>query len=74
MKKGEITYGYHNVKEFLQPDGTIKVFGNIGWFTNLPKEKCIRKLSLMHHYYEADGMTQKMMQTIQDMKIILQLM
>lgn len=59
VKKGEITYGYHNVKEFLQPDGTIKVFGNIGWFTNLPKEKCIRKLSLMHHYYEADGMTQK---------------
>ena len=59
VKKGEITYGYHNVKEFLQPDGTIKAFGNIGWFTNLPKEKCIRKLSLMHHYYEADGMTQK---------------
>ena len=27
VKKGEITYGYHNVKEFLQPDGTIKVFG-----------------------------------------------
>ena len=59
VKKGEITYGYHNVKEFLQPDGTIKAFGNIGWFTNLPKGKCIRKLSLMHHYYEADGMTQK---------------
>lgn len=51
--------GTTNVKEFLQPDGTIKAFGNIGWFTNLPKEKCIRKLSLMHHYYEADGMTQK---------------
>lgn len=59
VKKGEITYGYHNVKEFLQPDGTIKAFGNIGWFTNLPKGKCIRKLSFMHHYYEADGMTQK---------------
>lgn len=54
VKKGEITYGYHNVKEFLQPDGTIKAFGNIGWFTNLPKGKCIRKLSLMHHYYDAD--------------------
>ena len=59
VKKGEITYGYHNVKEFLQPDGTIKAFGNIGWFTNFPKGKCIKKLSLMHHYYEADGMTQK---------------
>lgn len=59
IKKGEITYGHHNVKEFLQPDGTIKKFGNIGWFTNLSKEKCIRKLNLMHHYYEADGVTQK---------------
>ena len=39
IKAGKIIYGYHDVKEFLQPDGTTKKFGNIGWFTNLGKKK-----------------------------------
>ena len=35
LKNNKIWLGCTNVKEFLQPDGSIKKFGNIGWFTNL---------------------------------------
>lgn len=59
IKTGEVKFGYNNIKEFMQPDGTIKKFGNVGWFTNLEKEQCIRKLMLTHHYYDAGHVTQK---------------
>ena len=35
LKNNEMWMGYSAVKEFLQPDGTIKKFGNKLWFTNL---------------------------------------
>ena len=35
IKDNKVWTGCTNVKEFLQPDGSIKKFGNIGWFTNL---------------------------------------
>lgn len=59
IKIGEVKFGYNNIKEFMQPDGIIKKFGNVGWFTNLEKEHCIRKLMLTHHYYDAGHVTQK---------------
>lgn len=31
--------GVNNVKQFKQPDGSIKKFGNVGWFTNLSVQK-----------------------------------
>ena len=31
--------GQNNVKQFQQPDGSIKKFGNVGWFTNLSLNK-----------------------------------
>lgn len=31
--------GANNVKVFKQPDGSIKKFGNVGWFTNLSLQK-----------------------------------
>ena len=31
--------GNHKVKQFLQPDGSIKTFGNICWLTNLPNQE-----------------------------------
>ena len=31
----EVWFGINSVKEFVQPDGSIKKFGNICWFTNL---------------------------------------
>lgn len=37
-------------KEFVQPDGTTKKFGNICWFTNLPTKKCEEYFDLFEEY------------------------
>ena len=50
LKDDEVWIGCTNVKEFLQPDGSIKKFGNIGWFTNLDVAKRHEKLSLWKQY------------------------
>lgn len=50
LKDNKIWIGYTNVKEFLQPDGSIKKFGNIGWFTNLDVAKRHEKLVLWKNY------------------------
>lgn len=50
LKNNEVWIGCTNVKEFLQPDGSIKKFGNIGWFTNLNVAKRHKKLILWKNY------------------------
>lgn len=50
LKEDEVWIGCTNVKEFLQPDGSIKKFGNIGWFTNLDVAKRHEKLILWKTY------------------------
>lgn len=50
LKDNEVWIGCTNVKEFLQPDGSIKKFGNIGWFTNLDVAKRHEKLILWKQY------------------------
>ena len=50
LKDDEVWIGCTNVKEFLQPDGSIKKFGNIGWFTNLDVAKRHEKLILWKKY------------------------
>lgn len=50
LKDNKVWIGCNNVKEFLQPDGSIKKFGNIGWFTNLDIAKRYEKLVLCEHY------------------------
>lgn len=50
LKDDEVWIGCTNVKEFLQPDGSIKKFGNIGWFTNLDVAKRHEKLILWKQY------------------------
>ena len=52
LKDDDVWIGCTNVKEFLQPDGSIKKFGNIGWFTNLDVAKRHEKLILWKHYTE----------------------
>lgn len=42
--------GHNFVKEFKQPDGTIKKFGNICWYTNLDHNKRHEKLILWKTY------------------------
>ena len=50
LKDNKVWLGCTNVKEFLQPDGSIKKFGNIGWFTNLDVAKRHEKLILWKNY------------------------
>lgn len=55
LKDNEIWLGYSSVKEFMQPDGTIKKFGNKLWYTNLDIQKRHEKLILWQRYYDDDG-------------------
>jgi hypothetical protein len=49
---GELWMGYGKVKEFMQPDGTTKTFGNICWITNLPCRTGDDKIILTATYYK----------------------
>ena len=50
LKSNSIWLGNCSVKEFVQPDGTIKKFGNKLWFTNLDIAKRHEKLILWKNY------------------------
>lgn len=50
LKDGTIWTGYNMVKEFYQEDGSIKKFGNVCWFTNLPTTKQNSPLELKKEY------------------------
>ncbi|MEX2233049.1 MAG: adenine-specific methyltransferase EcoRI family protein [Cyclobacteriaceae bacterium] len=50
VKKNKVWTGYGKVKEFKQPDGTLKKFGNVGWYTNLDTTKRHEKLILYKKY------------------------
>ena len=39
IRDGRLWTGYTHPKEFLQPDGTYKKFGNTLWWTNLYVDK-----------------------------------
>lgn len=46
--------GQNNVKEFKQPDGSIKKFGNVGWFTNMSLNKSTDQTVLWKHFNQDD--------------------
>ena len=50
IKNNELWLGMNYVKEFRQPNGEIKKFGNICWFTNLEHNKRHRPIDLYKHY------------------------
>ncbi len=50
IKDNKLWLGYGRVKEFIQPDGTVKKMGNIGWFTNLDTTKRHELLTLYKKY------------------------
>lgn len=50
IKENKLWLGYESPKEFVQPDGSTKKFGNICWFTNLPTEKRKEFLDLVKKY------------------------
>lgn len=50
IKENKVWLGMNIVKEFKQPNGEIKKFGNICWFTNLNNERRNRPLDLFRKY------------------------
>ena len=50
IKNNKIWTGYNMVKKFYQPDGSIKEFGNVCWFTNMPTTKRVEELVLTKRY------------------------
>lgn len=50
LKENKVWIGYNSVKEFKQPDGTMKKFGNIGWYTNLDIDKRHENIALYKRY------------------------
>ena len=54
IKDNKIWPGYNMVKEFYQPDNSIKEFGNICWFTNLDTVKRNEALILTKEYNKID--------------------
>ena len=55
LKNNQVWLGHTSPKEFLQPDDSIKKFGNISWFTNLDIIKRHEKLILWQRYYDDNG-------------------
>lgn len=50
IKDNKMWLGYNSPKEFVQPDGSIKKFGNISWFTNLEVKRRKEPMKLYHSY------------------------
>ena len=50
IKNNELWLGIAPIKDFIQPNGEIKKFGNICWFTNLEHNKRNEELILYKHY------------------------
>lgn len=54
MQSNKMWMGYTSIKEFIQPNGATKKFGNKLWFTNLDIKKRHEKLILYKQYSEED--------------------
>jgi hypothetical protein len=50
IRENRLWLGNSKPKQFKQPDGSIKTFGNICWFTNLPHKKRNEELILFRTY------------------------
>ena len=46
MKEDCFWTGYNKVHKFMRPDGSVKDFGNVGWFTNLNTTKRFEEVVL----------------------------
>ncbi len=63
FKDNKIWYGYTHVKQFYRPDGSVKKFGNVAWYTNMDVKKRHEPLilyksydpSFYAHYYNYEG-------------------
>lgn len=53
FKEEKIRFGYNAVKKFKQPDGSIKNFGNIHWYTTLKTNKVENRIVMTERYSPA---------------------
>ena len=54
VKENKLWLGMNYCKEFIQPDGTYKSFGNICWFTNISNKKRNKSIELNKKYSEEE--------------------
>lgn len=54
IKENKLWLGYNYCKEFIMPNGEIKSFGNINWYTNLEHDKRNEEIILYRTYNETD--------------------
>lgn len=54
IKDGKMWLGVNFIKNFVQPDKSIKTFGNICWFTNLDHKKRNEEIILYKNYNKKD--------------------
>ena len=50
IRDNKVSLGFNNITKFYQPDGKIKKFGNIGWFTNIKSKNKKKPLLLTEEY------------------------
>ena len=50
IRDNKVSLGFNNITKFYQPDGEIKKFGNIGWFTNIKSKYKKKPLLLTEEY------------------------
>ena len=54
IMNNQMWLGNNNVHDFMQPDGTVKKFGNINWYTNLDFAKRHEKIILWKEYNDKE--------------------
>ena len=70
IKHNRLWTGYNMVKEFNQPDGSIKKFGNVCWFTNMKTSKRNEELVLTKTYNPIDYPTYENYNAIEVGKVV----
>ena len=54
IMNNQMWLGNNNVHDFMQPDGSVKKFGNINWYTNLDFAKSHEKIILWKEYNDKE--------------------
>ena len=59
IKENKFWCGLNHVKQFYKPDGSIKNFGNVSWYTNLENSKRNERITTGKKYYGFEKMYPK---------------
>ena len=70
IKENKIWVGNNMVKKFNQPDGSIKEFGNVCWFTNMLTNKRQEEIILTKDYNDIDYPTYDNFDAIEVSKVV----